>query len=231
MSSWIPIVILALALLGAILLLLAGRTLSVSRSVVLRLPCQRAWEAIRDFPALHAAHRRGRPRLVIETVIPRDGRGTGVGSVWRQKGSWLGEGYWADLEVVAWDPPRRVAVRLLRDSLSTHKGLVTHRAEITLLPEGPEVTRLVWRLSARIGSARLLASRLLRPDHLRVRLLDVGLRSLKRAIDGAAREEGRAGAPVVEVATSLPLRREAPSEAPRPRGPEARTTDRKRDRT
>ena len=151
--------------------------------------------------------------------------------MWRQKGSWRGEGYWADLEVVAWDPPRRVALRLLRDSLSTHHGLITHRAEITLLPEGSEVTKLVWRLSAEIGSARLLASRLLQPDHLRVRLLDVGLRSLKRAIDDAARDEGRAGAPAVEVATSLPLRREAPSEAPGPRGPEAQMTDRKRDQT
>lgn len=189
MILWIA----AIALLFMLLLgrLIAGRELDETRSVILHLPFERAWDAVRNFPALHAAHTRGRPQLCIEKTLLHAGNGQGAGSVWRQSGRWDGVGYWADLEVTEWDPPHRMAVRLVHDSLATHRGLLRHRGELTLVPEGSSITKLTWRLSVRIGSLRLLLARLLWPERMRARLLDLGLRSVKRTIDALARDEGR----------------------------------------
>lgn len=185
---------LALALVVALAVLLSRRSLlGHERSVILHLPGERAWEAVHDFPSLHAAHARGRQHLVIRETAPRKGQGPGAGSVWRQSGAWSGGRYWADLEVTEYDPPRRLSVRLLRDSIGTHRGVLRHRCDLTLVDEGPAATKLTWRLSARIVSARLAVMGLVSPDRLRARLLDLSLRSVKRAIDGRARQEDRPG--------------------------------------
>lgn len=222
MIYWIPAIVLILAVVLAGLLA-AQQRLSLARSVLLRLPCERAWDVIRDFPALHAAHTRGRPHLVIAESLLREGSGCGPGSVWRQKGWWRGGDYWADLEVTEWDPPRRLSVRLVRDSLSTQRGLLLHRGELTLVPEGPLVTKLIWRLNARMGAARLLLARLLWPERMRARLLDIGLRSLKRAIDGDRGEDRIAArAPGLEAdfrlrpGARLPEPQARPSPSPPP---------------
>jgi hypothetical protein len=215
---WIPAIVLLLVLL-LVRLLAAGRRLGEARTVLLHLPCEKAWEEVRDFPALHAAHARGRPHLVIEQSVLRGGSGQGSGTVWRQEGWWGGQAYWAELEVTHWDPPHRLTVRLLRDSLATERGLLGHRGELTLVPEGPAVTKLTWRLSARIGVARLLLARLLWPERMRARLLDLGLRSVKRAIDGGARKAGRAAgdaAPIAPVFVPSPGARDHGAQAPPP---------------
>jgi len=169
--------------------LFTARHFRDARSVILRVSHDDAWEAIRDFPALHAAHTRGRPLLAIQDSALRTGDGCSPGSVWRQRGRWGGGSYWVELELVDWDPPRRLSVRMVRDSLATHRGLVQHRADLILEPVGPGKTKLTWCLSAHFGALHLLLARLLSAERLRTRLLDVGLRSLKVAIEGAATAE------------------------------------------
>jgi hypothetical protein len=206
---WIAALFLALALVVALLALFLSRRsqLGYERSVILHLPEERAWEAVRDFPSLHAAHARCRQHLVIRETSLRHGKGPGAGSVWRQSGSWSGGRYWADLEVTEYDPPRRLSVRLLRDSLGTHRGVLRHHGILTLVSEGPAATKLTWRLSARIVGARLAVLGFLTPDRLRARLLDLSLRSVKRALDGHARREDRPGG-------ALPLHDEIPCKEP-----------------
>lgn len=193
----------ALALVVALLaLFLSRRSLpGHTRSVILHLPQELAWETVRSFPALHAAHARGRQHLVIQETSQRKGQGPGAGSVWRQSGSWSGGRYWADLEMLEYDPPHRLSVHLLRDSLGTHRGVQRHRCDLTLVAEGPAATKLTWRLSARIVGARLVALGLISPDRLRARLLDLSLRSVKRSLDGRTRQEDRPGG-------ALPLQEE-----------------------
>ena len=179
----------AIGLLFAFLLVrfFAGRHLTETRSVVLHVPPHEAWELIRDFAGLHAAHHRGRPHLHIAASRPRSGTLGAPGSIIRQEGRWGPTPYWADIEIVASDPPHRVTVRLVRDSLGTHRGLGRHRGHVILRPEGPGHTKIIWRLDAWLNSMTLLSGRLLSPERVRTRLLDLGLRSLKLAVDGTPR--------------------------------------------
>lgn len=206
---WIAALALTLALAAALLAVVLSRRslLGHERSVILHLPGERVWEAVRDFPSLRAVHARGRQQLVILETSQRKGRGSGAGSVWRQSGTWSGGRYWADLEMTEYDPPRRLSVRLLRDSFGTQRGVLRHQCVLTLVPEGQADTKLTWRLSARIVGARLVLLGLRSPDRLRARLLDLSLRSVKRSLDGRARQEDRPG-------EALPLHEESRRPAP-----------------
>jgi hypothetical protein len=161
--------------------------------VVLRVPLEVAWEKIRDFGALQAAHGRGRPLLRVESSELRRGDGLAPGSIWRQRGRWGEQPWWAEIELVAVEPPRRIEVSLVRDVFGTHAGLAHHRCILELKAEGPRATKLRFRLRARTHGARLTLARTFSPRSLQARLLDLGLRSLKVDIDRLARAEPEAG--------------------------------------
>jgi uncharacterized protein YndB with AHSA1/START domain len=180
----IVLALVVMLMLGRILL---GRRLVDARSILLNVPRERAWETVRDFGALHARHGRGRPGVEITQSVIKSGDGLQPGSIVRQNGRWCGRPYWVEFEVLEVEPPRHLVARLLRDSQGTHRGISLHRVELNLDPDGPGMTRLTWRLSVRLESPSILLARFLSPERMRTRSLDLGLRSLKLAIDGHGR--------------------------------------------
>jgi hypothetical protein len=165
--------------------LIVGRTCRENRSVLLQVPIEEAWEALRDFGALHAAHGRGRPVMSIESSTLKRGDGLEPGSIWRQKGTWDGVPFWSEIEVVESEAPQRIVVSLRGDSFGTQSGLMRHRCEIDLARFDAHSTRLRLRMTARLNNLRLVLARTFSPERMHARLLDLGLRSLKLAIEGS----------------------------------------------
>jgi len=184
---WIVAAALVLfSLAAACLGLLVGRRLLLTRTVLVHASNDRAWQAVRDLPALHARHGKGRDYRVIGDWSLRHGDGLTGGSVWQARGFWRGAPYWAELEILRADPGRELSFRLRGDSLRTHRGLANHVGSMTLEPAGSEATKITWRLRARLLSPRLLFARACFSPRLRARLFDHGLRSLKVEIEKAA---------------------------------------------
>jgi len=204
--SALVLLLLAAAFLG----LLPGGRLDLSRSVMVRATPDRIWEFVRNLPALHARHGKGRDVGVITEWTLRHGDGEGAGSIWRARGTWRGVPYWADVEIVRADPGKEMAIHLLRDSLGTHRGLRIHVGSMTLEPAGPDATKITWRLRARLHNPRLLLARFLSPSRLRARLFDQGLRSLKVEIEQATHRDGSA----VEAPDGQPGNFEVPPAPP-----------------
>jgi len=172
----------------------SGLACRESRTVLLHVPLEAAWEKVRDFGALQAAHGRGRPLLRVESSELQRGDGLTPGSVWRQRGRWGERPWWAEIEIIAVEPPRRLEVALVRDAFGTNAGLAHHRCILDLAADGPRATKLRFRLRARTRGARLTLARTFSRERLYARLLDLGLRSLKVDVDAAARAEAEAGA-------------------------------------
>lgn len=168
----------------------ACRVVASTRSVLVHVPIDRAWELVRDFPALFAAHGRGRPLLRVQSSRIDRGDGLSAASLWQQRGTWAGRPYSADIEVLESDPPHALAVRLVRDTLGSERGLLRYRGELRLRAESPRTTKITWQLSARIHGLPMLLARAFVPERVDARLLDLSLRSLKAAIDGGTRPAG-----------------------------------------
>ena len=202
------------ALLGAVFGLVPGRRIDLCRSVLVHAGSETVWTYVSNVPALHAAHGRANEFGRIADWSLRHGDGDGPGSVWRARGTWASAPYWADVEIVSVVRWNEVAIRLLRDSLGTQRGLSDHRASLSLDVIGPDATKITWRLSARLRGPRLLAALILSPGRVRARLLDQGLRSLKVEIESAtrARQETR---PLPHETGRL----DVPAPAPPPRRP------------
>jgi len=204
----------------------ACRNVESTRSVLVHIPIDRAWELVRDFPALFAAHGRGRPLLRIEAIRLDRGDGRSAASLWRQRGTWAGRPYWAEIEILESAPPHALAIRLVRDSLGSERGLLGHRGEIRLRAEGEGMrsTKITWHLTARLRSLPMLLTLVLVPERARTRLLDLSLRSLKVAIDGGTRPAE------AWPTTPFPIPTRAATVPSVPRGPSARTSVRRRQR-
>ena len=183
---------LAIALLAR---LRAIRVVSSTRSVLLHIPIDRAWELVHDFPALFAAHGRGRPLLKVHTSTLERGDVNTPHSVWRQQGTWGRRPYSARIEILEVAAPTALAVRLLGDNLRSERGLLRHRGELRLHAVGARSTKVTWQLSARIHSLPMLFARLLAPERVEARLLDLSLRSLKAVVDGGTRPAGAGHSP------------------------------------
>jgi hypothetical protein len=189
---WAPLTLIVAAgmvlssLVAACLGLLAGGRLVLTRSVLVHANRDHAWQAVRDVPALHLRHGKGREYRVIRDWSLRHGDGRTQGSIWQARGTWRDAPYWAEIEILRADPGRELSFRLRGDSLRTHRGLVNHVGSMTLEPAGPEATKITWRLRARLHSPRLLFARACFSPRLRARLFDHGLRSLKVEIEKAA---------------------------------------------
>lgn len=165
--------------------LIIGRTCRESRSVLLELPIDKAWESIRDFGALHAEHGRGQPLVTIASSTLTRGDGLTPGSIWRQEGTWDGSKFWCEIEVIEVEAPHRLVVSLKRDIFATQSGLMRHRVALDLQPFDARRTRLRLQLSARLYNLRLVLMRTLSPERMQTRLLDLALRSAKLAFEGA----------------------------------------------
>lgn len=183
---------LAIALLAR---LRAIRVVSSTRSVLLHVPIDRAWELVRDFPALFAAHGRGRPLLRVQTSTLERGDGRTPLSLWTQRGTWGRHPYSARIEILEVAAPTALAVRLVGDTLHSERGLLRHRGELRLHAVGERSTKVTWQLSARIHSLPMLFARLLAPERVEARLLDLSLRSLKGVVDGGTRPAGAGHSP------------------------------------
>ena len=180
----------------------ASRDVESIRSAVLHVPIDRAWELVRDFPSLFAAHGRGRPLLRIESSAIERGDGLSPRSVWSQRGTWGGRPYWAEIEILESTPPHSLAIRLVRDALGSERGLLRHRVEIRLRAEGERSTKITWHLSAHIHRLSLVVGRMLAPERTKARLLDLSLRSLKVAVDGGTHPAGAAHSPAFPLTRS-----------------------------
>jgi len=159
------------------------RSLSLHRSVLLHSPAPSAWRSIENFPQLLAEHGRGRSLGAFGQHEFVKGDLHSNGSVWRTRGIWAGEEYWADAELVRVEAGKEIVIRLLRDSLNTHRALRGHIARLTLQPNGSGISKLTWDLQARLRPTRLLWQRHCDRAGLHARLLDICLRSLKVEID------------------------------------------------
>jgi hypothetical protein len=175
----------ALVVIGAGVSLWSGRRVSERRTVLLHVPADRAWEVIRHFPSVHSGHARARGSVVFDRYLLKRGDGAEAGSVWRAEGLWGGAPYWADVEIARSIPQREISVRLLRDSLGTHRGLAEHLGTLSIQPNGPGTTKLGWVLRARLKGPRLRMAQILDPVQVKMRLLDIGLRSLKVSMEAA----------------------------------------------
>lgn len=207
-------------LLGAGALLLAalafavtlGGRLDLTRSVLVRVPLDEAWRFVRSFPAMHSAHLRSGAPGAVEAWTLRQGDGESAGSLWRASGRWRGAPYWAEVEIVQSSPDEGLAVRLVRDSLGTHRGLRSHLGSLTLHAVGPGTTKISWSLRVRLRGTGLRAIRLFDRRRLQARLLEPSLRAIKVALE-------RSGSPGEEAATgpagSVP-RAAGPPPSPRP---------------
>lgn len=164
--------------------LIVGRTCREDRSVLLQMPLEQAWESLRDFGGLHLEHGRGRPLVAIDSSTIVRGDGLEPGSIWRQQGRWDGGRFWCEIEIIESEAPRRLVVSLHRDSFGTERGLMRHRLVLELDPYDQRSTRLRLRMTARLNNLRLVLGRTLSPERMHARLLDLGLRSIKQAIEG-----------------------------------------------
>jgi hypothetical protein len=184
----VAVVATSLVILLIVLGVRAGRDVDLNRAVLLHAPVEVAWEHIRFFPSLLATHGRVHAAGSIQDYALQKGDGETVGSIWRARGRWRGSPYWADVAIDQIEPCREIAVRLVQDSLGTHRGLTFHRGILRLEPNGPDSSKLSWRLEARLRGIHLLFARLRSFERLQARLLDLGLRSIKIAIDRVARD-------------------------------------------
>ena len=182
-SGLILLVALGALLLVLVLFLPATGRIDLSRSVLVRAPVTTTWEFVRRLPALLARHARAREHGGFEDWSLQRGDGSAAGSIWRGRGRWDGGEYWAEIEVVRCQAEQEIAIRLLRDSQGTHRGLRDHLGSMRLEPVAPAATKLTWRLRARFRGPRLRLARVVSPDLLRARLLDQGMRSIKVAIE------------------------------------------------
>jgi hypothetical protein len=214
-----------LAALGVLLVLIglalpaAGR-IDLSRTVLVRAPVGTTWELVRRVPALLARHGKVREHGGIDDWSLERGDGAAAGSIWRGRGRWGSGDYWVDVEVVRCDVQQEIAIRLVRDSLGTHRGLRDHLGSMRLEPIAPAATKLTWRLRARRLGPRLRLARIVSPGLLRARLLDQGLRSIKVAIE-ASLEGSDAEAPRATAPPPGPGIGAAPSPPAPPRPPDA----------
>jgi hypothetical protein len=175
-------------LIAALLLRLRScRVVSSTRSVLLHIPIESAWNVVSDFPALFAAHGHGRRFLRVTSSALEHGDGRTAGSVWLQSGTWGRRPYSARIEILAVEAPCLLAIRLIEDTLGSERGLLRHRGELRLRAVSERSTKVTWRLSARLDGLPNMLGRLFVPERVDARLLDLGLRSLKAAIDGGAR--------------------------------------------
>ena len=220
----------ALAILfGAVLLARACASVDVERTVLLHVPSAVGWEFLRHYPTLHAAHARSRSLWTFDEYRLLRGDGESAGSAWHARGRCGDRPCWAEFEIVKYEPGKAIAVRLARDSFGTHRGLSRHVASLTLEESASGSTKLTSRLRARLTRPRLWFARLVAPDRLQARLLDVGLRSIKADSD-AVKLGTAVPAPYVEPKSALPLRpihertpdSPADGEAPHPVTPPAR---------
>ena len=202
---WVTAIVILAGLVAALLLLLRRcRVVSSTRSVLLHIPIDRAWDLASDFPALFAAHGRGRPLLRVTSSALERGDGRTAGSVWVQSGAWGRHPYRARVEIVEIEAPSLLAIRLLEDDRGSERALVRHRGELRLRAVSERSTKVTWHLSARCHGLPTMVERLLVPERVEARLLDLSLRSLKASIDGGTRKAAASPA-------SEPLR------APQPR--------------
>lgn len=172
----------ALLFLG---LVFTRRHLSQHRCVLLHAPAPSVWRRIEDFPLLLAEHGRGRVMGAYGQHAFVKGDPGRNGSVWRSRGSWAGEDYWVDVELVRVEAGKEIVIRLVRDALNTHRALRGHIARLTLKPNGSGTSKLTWDLQARFRPLRLLWQRHFDRVGLNARLLDICLRSVKVDIDNS----------------------------------------------
>jgi hypothetical protein len=189
----------ALSCLLLALLLVPGRRPREHRSVLVHVPLARAWEVVGDLPSLIRHHGRLDAARRIESWALQRGDGRIAGTIWRVEGRWGVSPYSAELEILACEAPHRLEFRLRRDSLRTHRGLLEHCNSMTLEAIGPERTKISWTLRARLRAGRLRAAWLLSRPRLQARLFDVGLRSIKMALEQESRDDApsaRTGVPL-----------------------------------
>ncbi len=201
-----PSVLVLLILLGggiaALLLALraAGR-LDLRRAVLARVPAAVAWTALGDVSALLGRHGRRGDGQVMDSFTLRHGDGLSSGSVWRAHGRRDGLPYWADIEVVRCEPLQELRLSLVGDVLGIERRLRGHALTLTFEPIGPMMTKLTWRLSARLGPA-LAFQRMVAQQRLAGRLFDRSLRSIKLSLE--ATEEKPPAAPQANRAAPEP---------------------------
>jgi hypothetical protein len=169
------------------------------------MPIEEAWKSIRDFGALHMAHGRGRPLVKIGSSTLLRGDGLEPGSIWRQRGTWDGANFFCEIEIVESEAPQRLVVSLHRDSFGTQQGLTRHRCIIDLAPFDAHSTRLRLRMTARLNNLRLVLGRTFSPERMQARLLDLGLRSLKLALEGAGATAAEAAVMPLPMPVAAPF--------------------------
>jgi hypothetical protein len=180
-------VLVLLLLLGGglaalVLALRAAGRLDLRRAVLARVPVAVAWTALGDVSALLGRHGRRGDGQVMDSFTLRHGDGLSGGSVWRAHGRRDGLPYWADLEIVRCEPLRELRLSLVGDVLGIERRLRGHTLTLRLEPVGPMMTKLTWRLSARLGPA-LALQRMVAPQRLAGRLFDRSLRSIKLSLE------------------------------------------------
>jgi hypothetical protein len=195
------LVLLILSAVGRSLLRSLSRV-HLHRSILVHASAERAWRRLCDLPLLVSRHGRAPGGVSLDDWSLREGDGETPGSVWRGRGGTGGRAVWVELQITRREPASEICFRLIRDSLKTHRALRLHRASLTLREISPGTTKVTWQLQARLHGPRLLLVRLLAPSTLRARLVDVGLRSVKGAIE-SLEEESRAD---LAEGMSLPLR-------------------------
>ena len=177
------IVVAAVILVCLLILSRVRRTLQLHRSVLLHVSVRTAWATLVDVPRLLTTHGRGNYLGGLEEHSFVRGDEVRAGTIWRTWDPRAPSRHWAEMKIVRYDPEREIGIRLMRDSLRTHRGLLDHLGSLSLEPIRPDACKLVWELRAHFSAFGLLADRLFAPGRLKARLLDLRLRSIKVAID------------------------------------------------
>jgi len=159
----------------------AGR-LDLRRAVLARVPVAVAWSALGDVSTLLGRHGRRGDGQSLDSFTLRHGDGLSSGSSWRAHGRRDGLPYWADLEIIRCEPMKELRFSLVGDALGIERRLRGHALTLTFEPVGPTMTKLTWRLSARLGPA-LALQRMVAPRRLAGRLFDRSLRSIKLSLE------------------------------------------------
>jgi hypothetical protein len=182
-----------LALLGAFVLFLrATARIDLRRSVLVRVPLLRSWQAVRNLPWLLSRHLKLEGHGGIDEWVLREGDGAAIGSLWRGVGRWNGDPYWVDIELAIARPESQLAITLRRDSLGTHLRVREHLGSLTLEGAGPEATKLTWHLRSRLIGLRARLERCVRSRRLWALLLDLSLRSTKADLEREFESETKA---------------------------------------